>query len=66
MRGVDRHPANGPGAGMDPGARTQFETGIKSMIAETLQTVGSEDTLACVSATLGSSYSVRHSYDLRS
>ena len=45
-------PANGPGAGMDPGARAQFETGIKSMIAETLGAGGSEDTLACVSATL--------------
>jgi putative nucleotidyltransferase with HDIG domain len=43
---------SGPGAGMDSGARARFETGIKSMIAETLQTVGSEDTLACVSATL--------------
>jgi hypothetical protein len=43
---------SGAGAGMDPGARTRFESGIKSMIAETLQTVGSEDTLACVSATL--------------
>jgi len=41
-----------PGAGMDPGARARFETGIKRMIAETLQTVGCEDTLACVSATL--------------
>ena len=37
---------------MDPGARARFETGIKRMIAETLQTVGCEDTLACVSATL--------------
>jgi putative nucleotidyltransferase with HDIG domain len=45
-------PANGPGAGMDPGARAQFESGIKSMIAETLGAGGSEDTLACVSATL--------------
>jgi GAF domain-containing protein len=45
-------PANGPGGGMDPGARAQFETGIKSMIAETLGAGGSEDTLACVSATL--------------
>jgi hypothetical protein len=45
-------PVSGPGAGMEPGARAQFEIGIKSMIAETLQTVGSEDTLACVSATL--------------
>jgi putative nucleotidyltransferase with HDIG domain len=45
-------PANGAGAGMDPGARAQFETGIKSMIAETLGAGGSEDTLACASATL--------------
>jgi putative nucleotidyltransferase with HDIG domain len=45
-------PARGPGAGMDPGARARFETGIKRMIAETLQSAGSEDTLACVSATL--------------
>ena len=44
--------ANGSGAGMDSGARAQFETGIKSMIAETLGAGGSEDTLACVSATL--------------
>jgi putative nucleotidyltransferase with HDIG domain len=47
-------PASGsrPGGGMDPGARARFETGIGSMIAETLRTEGSEDTLACVSATL--------------
>jgi putative nucleotidyltransferase with HDIG domain len=45
-------PGSGHGAGMDPGAHAQFETGIKRMIAETLQTVGSKDTLACVSATL--------------
>jgi putative nucleotidyltransferase with HDIG domain len=45
-------PGNSPGAGMDPAARASFETGIKSMIAETLQTVGTDDTLACVSATV--------------
>jgi putative nucleotidyltransferase with HDIG domain len=45
-------PASKSTAGMDPRALARFETGIKSMIAETLQTVGSEDTLACVSATL--------------
>ena len=43
---------SGAGAGMDPDTRTRFESGIKSMIAETLQTVGSEDSLGCVSATL--------------
>jgi putative nucleotidyltransferase with HDIG domain len=45
-------PGPGSGPGMDPSARAQFETGIKSMIAETLQVVESADTLACVSATL--------------
>jgi putative nucleotidyltransferase with HDIG domain len=40
-----------PGIGLNPGGRALFETGIKSMIADTLQTVGS-DALACVSATL--------------
>jgi putative nucleotidyltransferase with HDIG domain len=45
-------PRSEPGAGMDRGARVRFESGIKSMIAETLQTGGSEGTLACVSATL--------------
>jgi putative nucleotidyltransferase with HDIG domain len=45
-------PGSGPGVSMDPGARTRFENGIKSMIAETLQAGGPEDTLACVSATL--------------
>ena len=44
--------ASRSGADMDPGARIRFEAGIKSMIAETLQTVRSEDTLACVSAAL--------------
>jgi putative nucleotidyltransferase with HDIG domain len=41
-----------PGLGMDPGTRAKFEAGIRRMIAETLQTVRAEDSLACVSATL--------------
>ncbi len=45
-------PDSRAGVAMDPGARASFETGIGRMIAETLQTVGSEDTLACVSAAL--------------
>jgi putative nucleotidyltransferase with HDIG domain len=45
-------PGSRPVAAMDAGARARFETGIRAMIAETLQTAGSEDTLPCVSATL--------------